>query len=263
MSQSHWIKGGTTDEAFQAQSFQWERGASVGADFGLFKLFRSCTRNTRFTSQTSDMINPIYSIILRFPLLMEKQALFLFYLHNVRRFFPFFIFLSAHLVSVCHPQTSDLSVFIVWLLDCFLLSAFMAVFTSPFLICHFFPSISVSLSLSLSLSLVLCQPVCFILRHYIPSLCFSFCFPFYLYDSPPGSPSRSILVVYFLSLKPWRWIIEQTDLWLHSWCLGVRLCLFSVFISVPSRLLCLSVFLSSPDLSLRVFMALLFLCAEL
>ena len=149
MSQSHWIKGGTTDEAFQAQSFQWERGASVGADFGLFKLFRSCTRNTRFTSQTSNMINPIYSIILRFPLLMEKQALFLFYLHNVRRFFPFFIFLSAHLVSVCHPQTSDLSVFIVWLLDCFLLSAFMAVFTSPFLICHFFPSISVSLSLSL------------------------------------------------------------------------------------------------------------------
>ena len=36
MSQSHRIKGGTTDEVFQEQCFVWERGASVGAD--LFNL---------------------------------------------------------------------------------------------------------------------------------------------------------------------------------------------------------------------------------
>ena len=29
------IKGGTTAEAFQEQCFQWERGASVDADFYL------------------------------------------------------------------------------------------------------------------------------------------------------------------------------------------------------------------------------------
>ena len=33
MSQSHRIKGGTTDEAFQEQCFLTERGASVGEDF--------------------------------------------------------------------------------------------------------------------------------------------------------------------------------------------------------------------------------------
>ena len=35
MSQSHIIKGRTTEEAFQEQCFLWERGASVGADFDL------------------------------------------------------------------------------------------------------------------------------------------------------------------------------------------------------------------------------------
>ena len=33
MSQSHVIKGGTTDEAFQEQCFLWESGASVGVSF--------------------------------------------------------------------------------------------------------------------------------------------------------------------------------------------------------------------------------------
>ena len=33
MSQSHRIKGGTTDEVFQSSCFLWERGASVGVDF--------------------------------------------------------------------------------------------------------------------------------------------------------------------------------------------------------------------------------------
>lgn len=33
MSQSHGIKGGATDEAFQEQRTLWESGASVGADF--------------------------------------------------------------------------------------------------------------------------------------------------------------------------------------------------------------------------------------
>ena len=35
-SQSHWIKGGTTDEAFTGAVFLWERGASVDEDFDLF-----------------------------------------------------------------------------------------------------------------------------------------------------------------------------------------------------------------------------------
>ena len=38
MSQSHNIKGGTTDEAFEEQCFLWERGAAVGADFHLFNF---------------------------------------------------------------------------------------------------------------------------------------------------------------------------------------------------------------------------------
>ena len=38
MSQSHRIKGGTSDEAFQEQCFPWDTGASVGADFGLFNF---------------------------------------------------------------------------------------------------------------------------------------------------------------------------------------------------------------------------------
>ena len=33
MSQTHSIEGGATDEAFQEQCFQWERGAPVSADF--------------------------------------------------------------------------------------------------------------------------------------------------------------------------------------------------------------------------------------
>ena len=35
MSQSHGIKGGATDEAFQDQCSVWDRGASAGADFWL------------------------------------------------------------------------------------------------------------------------------------------------------------------------------------------------------------------------------------
>ena len=38
MSQSHSIKGVTTDEAFQAQCFLWERSASVLTDFDLFNF---------------------------------------------------------------------------------------------------------------------------------------------------------------------------------------------------------------------------------
>ena len=36
MSQSHWIKGGTTDKAFQVWHFLQEGRASVGANFDLF-----------------------------------------------------------------------------------------------------------------------------------------------------------------------------------------------------------------------------------
>ena len=43
MSQSHGIKGGTNDEAFKEQCFQWERAASVGADFDLFTILRAFT----------------------------------------------------------------------------------------------------------------------------------------------------------------------------------------------------------------------------
>lgn len=123
-----------------------------------------------------------------------------------------------------------------------------------------------SISFSLSLSLVLRQPVCLFHSSTLYSAFVLFlCFPFYLYDSPPGSPNRSILVLYFLSLKPWRWIIEQTDLWLHSCCSGVCLCLFSVSISVSlssSRLLCLFVVRNNSNLSLRVF-TVLYSSAEL
>ena len=41
MSQSHRVRGETTDEAFQEQCFLWERGASVGAEFGLFNFPKS------------------------------------------------------------------------------------------------------------------------------------------------------------------------------------------------------------------------------
>lgn len=36
MSQSHKIKGGTTDEALEEQCFVWERGVSGGVDTDLF-----------------------------------------------------------------------------------------------------------------------------------------------------------------------------------------------------------------------------------
>ena len=36
MSESHGIKGGATDEAFQEQWCLWERGASVAGDVDLF-----------------------------------------------------------------------------------------------------------------------------------------------------------------------------------------------------------------------------------
>ena len=35
MQQSHEIKGGASDEAFQEQCFLWESRASVGADFDI------------------------------------------------------------------------------------------------------------------------------------------------------------------------------------------------------------------------------------
>ena len=38
MSQSHGIKGDTTEEAFQEQCFLWERWASDGADFDLLNF---------------------------------------------------------------------------------------------------------------------------------------------------------------------------------------------------------------------------------
>ena len=38
MSQSHGIKGGTTDEAFQEQRLLWDRGASVCVDIGLLSF---------------------------------------------------------------------------------------------------------------------------------------------------------------------------------------------------------------------------------
>lgn len=38
MSQSHQLKGETTDKAFQEQSVLWERGASVSADFDIFNF---------------------------------------------------------------------------------------------------------------------------------------------------------------------------------------------------------------------------------
>ena len=38
MSQSHTVKGGTCDEAFQALCFLWEIGASVGVNL-TFKIF--------------------------------------------------------------------------------------------------------------------------------------------------------------------------------------------------------------------------------
>ena len=51
MSQSHRIKGGTTDEVFKEQCFLWERGASVGADFLSFKI----SRKRYSTEQTCDI----------------------------------------------------------------------------------------------------------------------------------------------------------------------------------------------------------------
>ena len=44
MSQSHSIKGNTTDKAFQEQHFLWERGASVGAYIDLLHV--QAHRNT-------------------------------------------------------------------------------------------------------------------------------------------------------------------------------------------------------------------------
>lgn len=68
------------------------------------------------------------------------------------------------------------------------------------------------------LSACLCSPFSFILF---------FIIMFYIYLSPSfcfllvDTPASSILVVYFVSLKPCRWIIEQTDPWLYSCCSGV------------------------------------------
>ena len=89
-----------------------------------------------------------------------------------------------------------------------------------------------SFKLSFFFPLCLCQPVrlslfsCILFSKIILSLivffvCLFVLFYFFLslsLDDPPATPSRSILMVYFLSLKPWRWIIEQTDPWLRSCC---------------------------------------------
>ena len=47
MSQSHRIKGGTTDETFQGQCCLWERRASVSADIEIFN-FKMFYQDTNF-----------------------------------------------------------------------------------------------------------------------------------------------------------------------------------------------------------------------
>lgn len=48
MSQSHGIKGGTTNEAFQEQRFQWERGTSICANFAFFHFLDFFTCMTTY-----------------------------------------------------------------------------------------------------------------------------------------------------------------------------------------------------------------------
>ena len=52
MSQSHGIKGGTTDGAFQEQGFLWERAASVGVDFNLFTFKNVYMHKNRYNTWT-------------------------------------------------------------------------------------------------------------------------------------------------------------------------------------------------------------------
>lgn len=149
---------------------------------------------------------------------------------------------SPHLHSLCWclPQFSCLLLppsllFFLCLTACLFSPLYSLPSPHLLLICHFplsilpvFPPSSFLLSSFVSLSRF-CLFLHVILWHNIlPFMSvFFLCFLSISAGFPPAGPARSILVVYFLSLKPWRWIIEQTDPWLHSCCLGV-VCVFSL-----------------------------------
>lgn len=194
--------------------------------------------------------------------LLEKGHFFLFYVCDVRQLISF----STHCVSLCQPQISILSVDVS--LN-FHVSCSLLLFCLLCLIASFFPPLCIHRCLYISIfclsfpfiflpclflaflflsSFVSLSVFAFFL-HWHNILSLSLYFPFvshYLPDSLQADP-RSILVVYLPSLKPWRWIIEQTDPWLHSCCLGV-VCLFFWFhfsSLSASGFVCLSVFLNN------------------
>lgn len=146
---------------------------------------------------------------------------------------------STHCVSLFHPEISILSVdmslnfhvscslLLSSLSDFLLVSSSVFSSLSPHLLfccCHFpLPPLPVSFFsvwyfVSLSVFSLLLHVI---LSHNIPSVSLPFFFVFLLsLWTRPG---------YFLCLKPWRWIIQQTDPWQHSCCLGVVCCSFLWF----------------------------------
>ena len=62
MSQSHSIKGGTTNKALQEQCFLWERGDSVGVDFDLLNFNRVMQKNVYKTQKESQKQGFLYML---------------------------------------------------------------------------------------------------------------------------------------------------------------------------------------------------------
>lgn len=159
----------------------------------------------------------------------RKEKMFRFSICDVRQFISRRTFcqpLSSPLLCSlwwCLPQFSCLSLasFLLSLLclpafcfllllcihGCFHISVCYLSFTS-------FPLPPSCLLLSCLFLYIICWHNAFVSFSLCVSFVFVFCFVFSFHVSswfPPGCSVRFILAVYFLSLKPWRWIIEQTD----------------------------------------------------
>lgn len=104
---------------------------------------------------------------------------------------------------------------------CFLLSVLIAVSTSPFafVIILYLPCLSLLYLFSLCAPLSACLLSSFRISFFDIIFYLS---GFFLCLLSIVEPNVFVLVVYCLvSLEPWRWIIEQSDPWMHSCCLAV------------------------------------------
>ena len=86
MSQNHRIKGGTTDEAFQEQSFLWERRASVGSDFDLINFQHTQEQHNTRRQDKYFLFNSVKVPQARTPEEEGDGQIYLLYIPNGKRF---------------------------------------------------------------------------------------------------------------------------------------------------------------------------------